>query len=83
MQKNSNCKNLQKENRINKYKNKYFIKIINIINFFIINLLDTINNKRLYILLFIFINNIYILIYGNLIKYNYKILKKIYKEYKK
>ena len=50
--------------------------------FFIADLLDAINNEALRTLLFAFINNIYILIYRNLIKYNYRILKRIYKKYK-
>ena len=47
------------------------------------DLLDIINNEALRTLLFAFINNTYILIYRNLTKRNYRILKKIYKEYKK
>jgi hypothetical protein len=84
--KNNNNENLERKNKINKYKNKYSIKIINFINsfsFFMINLLNVTNNEILKILLFIFINNIYILIYENLIEYNYKIFKKIYKKYEK
>ena len=51
--------------------------------FFVANLLDVTNNKALQILLFAFVDNTYILIYRNLTKYNYKTLKRIYREYKK
>ena len=50
--------------------------------FFMADLLDTINNEALRILLFAFIDNTYILIYRNSTEYNYRILKRIYKEYK-
>ena len=51
--------------------------------FFIADLLDTINNEALQTLSFAFIDNTYILIYKNLTERNYRIFKKIHKEYKK
>ena len=51
--------------------------------FFVADLLKMINNKILYTLLFVFVNNIHILMYKNLIKCNYKTLKRFYKKYKK
>lgn len=50
--------------------------------FFVADLLKAINNKVLYILLFAFVNNTYILIYKSSTEYNYRIFKRIYKKYK-
>jgi hypothetical protein len=40
-----------------------------------------INNEALRILSFVFVDDIYILTYGDSTERNYKILKRIYKEY--
>ena len=61
----------------------YHMIIFGILFFFIADLLNTINNETLRIFTISFIDNTYIFIYGLIIKRNYRILKKIYKRYKK
>ena len=50
--------------------------------FFMADLLDAINNEALRTSLFAFIDDTYILIYGNSTERNCRILKRIYREYK-
>ena len=50
--------------------------------FFVQDLLIVINNEALHILSFAFIDNTHILTYGDSTERNYRIFKKIYKEYK-